>query len=295
MSVANQEDEEMPPLGDHSEDSSDEEDIPLRSLIPLRSRTDERVALRAPRSLTAIDTDDAVDHCDMCQKTLDAEDTQCRAFRCFTCELGVQCETCCSGTHLSRTQHILQEWDHQAAAWGAQAGMSTFWSTMVKACGECEMELASQSVMLPEGTVMCMNCGPKLLCTRCCLKGHQTKPLHKIKVWEPTWQQSTLAHEGLVVNLGHRGEPCLWPVEPPKGLTIIAWDGYHRVNVRYCGCGKFERNGAGDWAQIRASGWHRAGITGSRICATFEVMTRAMEMYYEKEEAKAEALYRRVL
>jgi hypothetical protein len=63
----------------------------------------------SPHSLSQIDTDDAVNHCDMCQKSLGGDtDTDARAFRCYNCELSVQCETCCSGAHLSAERHVLQ-------------------------------------------------------------------------------------------------------------------------------------------------------------------------------------------
>ncbi|KAJ7618260.1 hypothetical protein DFH06DRAFT_1342530 [Mycena polygramma] len=256
-------DEEMPPLCDVSDESSDEEE-------------------HRPDSLSQIDTDDAANHCDMCQRSLPADDAESRVFRCYNCELSVQCETCCSGRHMSRgrnsAEHMLQEWNHASSAWSEKQEIAAFLSTMVKACGKCEMELATQSVMLPEGAIMCMDCGPLLLCRRCCFEGHQEYPLHNIKVWCPRWERSSLADEGLVVKLGHGGAACMRPLEPPRSMSVISMGGLHRVNMKFCGCGKFEAGAAGDWAQIRAYGWYRASLMHPLFCATFEVMTRASEV-----------------
>ncbi|KAJ7660344.1 hypothetical protein DFH06DRAFT_1130231 [Mycena polygramma] len=225
---------EMPTLSEMSDESSDEE-------------------AGLPTSLSAIDADDAVNHCDMCNRSLDADDKDSRAFRCYNCELAVQCETCCSARHISSTRidHMLQEWDHEAQAWSKQQETAAFMSTMTKACSCCEIELATQYRAFQDGGALIW--------------------------WEGHWAVTTLADEGLVVNLGHGGEACLYPSGPVVGLTVLTMRGIHRVNVRFCGCGKYESSDEGEWRQILANGWHRATLLHRRVCATFKIMSRAVE------------------
>ncbi|KAJ7684865.1 hypothetical protein DFH06DRAFT_1118521 [Mycena polygramma] len=253
---------EMPSLSEVSDESSDEE-------------------AGLPTSLSAIDADDTVNHCDMCKKSLDADDEDSRAFRCYNCELAVQCETCCSARHISSTRvaHMLQEWNHEAQAWSKQQETGAFMSTMTKACSSCKIELATQSRAFQDGgALICLDCHANLYCLRCCLRAHQREPLHRLKIWwEGRWTATTLADEGLVVNLGHGGEACLYPSGPVVGLTVLTMRGIHRVNVRFCGCGKFESSDEGEWHQILANGWHRATLLHRRVCATFKIMSTAVE------------------
>lgn len=62
--------------------------------------------------ISHIDADaDDVTQCDMCHTRLGPEaDAGTRAFRCYTCELSVQCEVCCSQAHLMPGRHIVQVW-----------------------------------------------------------------------------------------------------------------------------------------------------------------------------------------
>ncbi|KAJ6518045.1 hypothetical protein C8R47DRAFT_1205126 [Mycena vitilis] len=276
LSQIDQDDDDMPSLCGSS-DQSDDGDEELTESVRETGTADAAHHCE-------IGTDDAAHHCDMCQKMLPPDDADSRVFRCYNCELSVQCETCCSGKHMSRgrnsAEHMLQEWNHFTMAWSDRQTVAAFLSTMVKTCGKCDMQLATQSVMLPEGVIMCMDCGPLLLCHRCCIEGHQESAfaLHNIRVWSPRWERSTLADEGLVVRLGHKGGVCIAPAQPLRSMSVISIGGLHRVNMSFCGCGQFEAGAAGDWAQIRAYGWFRASLMHPLFCATFEVMTRASEM-----------------
>ncbi|KAJ7805543.1 hypothetical protein B0H13DRAFT_2387661 [Mycena leptocephala] len=234
--------------------------------------------------ISQIDADDIeLAHCDLCRIPLgpQADSADSWAFRCFNCELSVQCETCCSQTHLASDSHVLQEWSNVVREWGENIGICELMPTMAKICGVCEMELAARNAMLQHGTFMCCDCGPKLMCKRCCMAEHKMQPLHRVKLWEHGWQATTLAEEGLVYNLGHQGKPCLWPVHPPIAMTVISKAGAQTVNMMKCGCGIYEAGVAGEWAQIKAIGWFRAGLIHSRVCATFRVLSRECEAEYE--------------
>ncbi|KAJ7130588.1 hypothetical protein C8R44DRAFT_732100 [Mycena epipterygia] len=148
-------------------------------------------------------------------------------------------------------------------------------------CGACGIQLAPAGVTLPIDTVMCDDCGPKLLCSRCCMTEHRRKPLHKIRVWEQGWQGSSLVEEGLVFQLGHGWQPCLWPIEPASSMTVIDMNGIHTVRLAYYRCGKFEPGTVGNWQQILDNGWYRAALVHLRVCATFRVLSADMELRYQ--------------
>jgi hypothetical protein len=64
-------------------------------------------------------------------------------------------------------------------------------------------------------------------------------------------------------------------------MTAIGKSTVQTVNIKMCGCGTFEPGAAGDWAQIKAIGWYRAGLIHPRVCATFRVLSREYEAEYE--------------
>ncbi|KAJ7601978.1 hypothetical protein DFH06DRAFT_1351788 [Mycena polygramma] len=226
-------------------------------------------------------------NCDLCLCSLGprAEDVDTRAFRCCKCVLSVQCETCCAQTHLQSGDHFLQEWDNVAREWGPEVSLAETLSTMAKICAACEIEVAAHGAMLADGTFMCTDCGPKLYCGSCCIKEHKRRPLHRVKIWEGGWKATTLAEEGLIHHLGHQGQRCLWPLQPPVEMMVMC-NGPQTITVQFCGCGNFESGPAGEWTQIRVNGWFRAGLVHPRVCAAFRVMSDRQESAYERNELK---------
>lgn len=97
------------------------------------------------------------------------------------------------------------------------------------------------------------------------------------------WLHTTLAKEGFVYQLGHHGGPCLKPEEPIVPIFVIDRKASQTVNVKYCGCGKFESGARGNWEQILHNGWYRAGLVHPRVCATFEVMSSEQAAIYLPE------------
>ncbi|KAJ7768841.1 hypothetical protein B0H16DRAFT_1452769 [Mycena metata] len=257
-------DEAMADLeGDDSDEESVDENVPSLTLSQIAADRDEGI------------------HCDLCSKHL-APSPSTRAFRCLDCELSIQCETCCSGTHGAARSHILQEWDRGRGIWGETKPLASLMSSMAKICAACHLHLAGPNAMLPDSAVLCLDCAVperKLLCSECCLTVHKTEPLHRIAVWRRGWRATTLATESLVYHLGHRGEECMWPIEPPTNMTVITLGGVQRVNVKFCGCGDSEFGELpagvdGEWAQILGSGWYQSVYRHPRICASFPSLRR---------------------
>ncbi|KAJ7678866.1 hypothetical protein DFH06DRAFT_1315842 [Mycena polygramma] len=284
------------------DDNSSEEEIPLRVLRDRASRQDSAVpdhdgpyvwemfardtCEEEGQTISELDAaTEELSHCELCFCSLGpcADDVDSRAFRCCECVLSVQCETCCAQTHLRSEDHTLQEWDNVAREWGPSVSLREMLSTMAKICAACEMEVAARDAMLSEGTFMCTDCGPKLYCQSCCMKEHRRKPLHRVQIWEGGWKATTLADEGLIHHLGHQGQPCLWPLQPPAEVMVMC-NGPQAVILQFCGCGNFEPGRAGEWSQIRANGWFRAGLVHPRVCAAFRVMSDQQEALYAGNE-----------
>ncbi|KAJ7156607.1 hypothetical protein C8R43DRAFT_949452 [Mycena crocata] len=230
------------------------------------------------RTISDIDRDYEADgQCDVCRIPLGPHiDAEARAFRCFNCELGIQCESCCAELHLGQieSQHIIQEWESTNRAWGERKSLSEMeWAYgLVKNCGSCSMEIAPANCPMPPGTVMCDPCGTMLLCEHCLVSRHRMHPLHCINIWDDGWEESTLGAEGFVYQLGHSGRPCLSPEEPARPLLVIDVEGSQTVRVKFCGCGKYDEGQAGDWKQILDNGWFHSALVHPGVCATFKVL-----------------------
>lgn len=69
-------------------------------------------------------------------------------------------------------------------------------------------------------------------------------------------------------------------------MQVIDYTGWHTVNVNYCGCGRYANDATGDWEQVLASGWHRAGLIHNRVCATFKVLDPAIEADYPADKVE---------
>ncbi|KAJ7839302.1 hypothetical protein B0H13DRAFT_1911322 [Mycena leptocephala] len=104
---------------------------------------------KPPLPISQIDAEtDELAHCDMCRTQLGprAADIDTRAFRCFNCELSVQCETCCSQAHLNFAGHTVQEWSNISREWGEKHEMCEVLSPLTKMCSGCNIELAAQGM-----------------------------------------------------------------------------------------------------------------------------------------------------
>ena len=65
-----------------------------------------------------------------------------------------------------------------------------------------------------EGSWRCLDCFFRpVLCIGCCRQEHQSLPFHRVESWTGThFEDSWLLHTGLVMNLGHNGNPCPYAI-----------------------------------------------------------------------------------
>ncbi|KIK78217.1 hypothetical protein PAXRUDRAFT_164600, partial [Paxillus rubicundulus Ve08.2h10] len=68
-----------------------------------------------------------------------------------------------------------------------------------------------------DGVYRCLGCfSQPMFCTQCCWKQHYMLPFHRIKQWTGTFfEDLSLCLAGMVLHLGHRGQPC--PSGVPEG------------------------------------------------------------------------------
>ncbi|SJL18909.1 uncharacterized protein ARMOST_22511 [Armillaria ostoyae] len=85
----------------------------------------------------------------------------------------------------------------------------------------------------------CTECSAsRLECQNCCVRRHETMPLHIVRQWNGTFfQKTSLRDLGLRVQLGHEdGSRCLNPERGHVHFTVIHVNGLHEVAVDFCNC-----------------------------------------------------------
>ncbi|THU93273.1 hypothetical protein K435DRAFT_670546, partial [Dendrothele bispora CBS 962.96] len=119
----------------------------------------------------------------------------------------------------------------------------------------------------------CLDClGGDLKCQDCCVKEHQSHPLHIIEKWNGVFfEEVSLKSLGLVVQLGHHhGSPCSDP-RFTRAFTVIHVNGIHDVCVGFCNCENKGR--AGEWReQLLHRRWYPATHLNPRTCTTMEAL-----------------------
>ncbi|KAG2158259.1 uncharacterized protein EDB93DRAFT_1100472 [Suillus bovinus] len=150
-----------------------------------------------------------------------------------------------------------------------------------------------------DGVYKCQDClGEPLYCTGCCRSQHCRNPFHWISQWNGQFfEQSCLAHVGLVIHLGHDGKECpaltnrwdlfegdrpedqlepedlpsmsgpeFWPKE--NTMVIVNKSGVHRLEVRCCNC----PNTMSPDIQMFRHGFFPASFNKPKTVFTFRVL-----------------------
>lgn len=91
-----------------------------------------------------------------------------------------------------------------------------------------------------------------------------------IQEWNGSfWVTRSLRDLGLVYHLGHGGQKCPTPVEPPLPLVVIDINGVHSITAHECGCGTSRIS---KHIQLLRERWYPATISNPKTCATFGVL-----------------------
>ncbi|KAL0569846.1 hypothetical protein V5O48_012112 [Marasmius crinis-equi] len=78
-----------------------------------------------------------------------------------------------------------------------------------------------------------------LVCPDCSVRRHWDNPYHHIEEWTgEMFERTSLAEQGLVMQLNHVSGRCSKPVKCYQHLVIIHTNGIHHVNLQFCGCAK---------------------------------------------------------
>lgn len=84
----------------------------------------------------------------------------------------------------------------------------------------------------------CFDClDPPVLCNSCIISLYRWSPFHCIDHWTGTFfSRTTLCELGLVVHIGHHGNPCPNSSDSPTKMTVVHTAGVQPILIRYCGC-----------------------------------------------------------
>jgi hypothetical protein len=82
----------------------------------------------------------------------------------------------------------------------------------------------------------CDHCfGCEHICMRCLFLAHRQLPTHRVSCWNGTfWQPTSLYDLGLVIHLGHAGEPCELHTGVYHTLRVGDVSGFFNISVNYC-------------------------------------------------------------
>ncbi|KAL0061228.1 hypothetical protein AAF712_011987 [Marasmius tenuissimus] len=88
-------------------------------------------------------------------------------------------------------------------------------------------------------TIRCTDCFfSRPTCTECFLRSHTSLPLHWAEEWNGRFfERKDASAIGLIIHLGHNGEPChLAGHSSPRTMTIAGSNGIHTAKVTFCDC-----------------------------------------------------------
>lgn len=108
-------------------------------------------------------------------------------------------------------------------------------------CANCDDEHSAGSEG-PTAVFSCRHCfGPGLLCRICLHATHRRLPFHKIRKWIDgvdggSFVDTSLCDTGLVIHVGHKGNPCQFYEGTAAPLTVVHEYGVFKVNIAYCEC-----------------------------------------------------------
>ncbi|EIN04406.1 hypothetical protein PUNSTDRAFT_76368 [Punctularia strigosozonata HHB-11173 SS5] len=120
------------------------------------------------------------------------------------------------------------------------------------------------------GTYKCTDCfRERLLCAACMVRTHERLPLHHVQAWKDGhFSNTSLRSLGLAVQLGHNeGDSCVQSERPSKDFVVFDSDGYHHVDVRFCGCSHRSHQ-----EQLLEVGWYPASTRRPSTAFTFRFL-----------------------
>ncbi|KAI0085202.1 hypothetical protein BDY19DRAFT_896968, partial [Irpex rosettiformis] len=143
-------------------------------------------------------------------------------------------------------------------------------------CALCDME---EDGIVRVGEYRCKDCDEHLmLCKDCMVKEHRYRSLHMIEQWNGThFEHTRLRDIGLTVYLGHQGKPCPCTSHVKANFVVCHTNGFHEVNVGFCGCVTRQEGVVPDWVQLLRHGWYPA--SRERVVTAFTI--HVLEVFHE--------------
>ncbi|TFK79910.1 hypothetical protein K466DRAFT_605772 [Polyporus arcularius HHB13444] len=137
---------------------------------------------------------------------------------------------------------------------------------------------------LKDAVVRCMECeGRELRCGECAVDDHSRLPLHRLQEWDgKTFKRTSLRTHGLVVQLGHNGQPCANPSSKTRRIVVVDITGVHEVEVSFCECiSAGSRTLVSEWVQLMRRGWFPATNNRPATAFTFRTLDTFQETNFQ--------------
>lgn len=164
--------------------------------------------------------------------------------------------------------------------------------SIVPLCARCKSPAA--------GCYKCETCfQAELVCRSCCIEQHKHNPLHRVRKWKGAFfERQDLSELGLVMKLGHNGQPCPPPSyharissptpwsydRRPSTIRVVHTNGQHKVAVQYCECSCRpqtdvcpEKND--DFTQLLRAGFFPATTKSPQTAFTFSLLTQHRALF----------------
>lgn len=114
-----------------------------------------------------------------------------------------------------------------------------------------------------------------LLCVDCIVEAHVNQPLHIVEQWETRqgfWRRVPLSKLGLIVDLGHGGQKCIYSLVDPREITVMHEQGLETVRFRFCRCGREGEGRKAPPVQLLEAGFWPGSWERTATAFTLEVM-----------------------
>ncbi|KAK7019222.1 hypothetical protein VNI00_018122 [Paramarasmius palmivorus] len=140
---------------------------------------------------------------------------------------------------------------------------------------EAEKTMKCEECKTPgESLSRCRDCfSRRLLCSRCIVAGHQSRPFDRVEWNRSFFERTTLCKLGLVVQLGHQtGEQCSKPQRSRVGFVVVDIEGIQEVSLQFCECKAIDITGE-KWEQLMRARLYPATVAEPHTAFTFRTLS----------------------
>ncbi|KAI0074003.1 hypothetical protein K474DRAFT_1677445 [Panus rudis PR-1116 ss-1] len=118
--------------------------------------------------------------------------------------------------------------------------------------------------------------------TDCTIKLHKSLPLHRMQHYNGKYYEDTsLKNLGLQIQLGHNGDPCPHPARHSRKFVVGDLNGFHELDIQFCGCIGVDDTVVHMWAQLLRVGWFPASMERPTTAFTFQLLNYFQQLTHQ--------------